>query len=215
VRIRPGPHGIRNQHTVKPGVDNAITRLQRHAVPAADKLGQRFMQLHINRLGIGRGMAERLHNQISGKFRQARSVSSSRVIPPVVSCEPTVVTRGSQYCPGRIPATPQALPTIFCASVKPAAEGAGAFGRRKTSEGARFSDCRALAVRLRPIISGMRPPARTSSSRTSVFRENEVTGRWLWASQIPRDTDRDQSAFPWIARKHPFQGAARRNLPGY
>jgi hypothetical protein len=50
-------------------VDNAITRLQRHAVPAADKLGQRFMQLHINRLGIGRGMAERLHNQISGKIQ--------------------------------------------------------------------------------------------------------------------------------------------------
>mmetsp|Transcript_20719 Transcript_20719/g.53527 ORF Transcript_20719/g.53527 Transcript_20719/m.53527 type:complete len:236 (-) Transcript_20719:1144-1851(-) len=51
------------------------------------------------------------------KPRQARSLSSSRVIGPVVSCEPTVVIWGSQYWPGSTPSTPQALPTIFCASV--------------------------------------------------------------------------------------------------
>ena len=33
------------------------------------------------------------------KPRQASSLSSSLVIGPVVSCDPTVVIRGSQYCP--------------------------------------------------------------------------------------------------------------------
>mmetsp|Transcript_13584 Transcript_13584/g.54459 ORF Transcript_13584/g.54459 Transcript_13584/m.54459 type:complete len:248 (-) Transcript_13584:1255-1998(-) len=51
------------------------------------------------------------------KPRQARSLSSSRVMGPVVSCEPTVVMSGSQYWPGTTPSTPHALPTIFCASV--------------------------------------------------------------------------------------------------
>mmetsp|Transcript_23809 Transcript_23809/g.80314 ORF Transcript_23809/g.80314 Transcript_23809/m.80314 type:complete len:245 (+) Transcript_23809:117-851(+) len=51
------------------------------------------------------------------KPRQARSLSSSRVIGPVVSCEPTVVISGSQYAPGATPRTPQALPTIFWPSV--------------------------------------------------------------------------------------------------
>ncbi len=50
-------------------------------------------------------------------FRQASSLSSSAVIGPVVSWEPTVVIFGSQAVPGRMPATPQALPTIFCARV--------------------------------------------------------------------------------------------------
>ncbi|MNT44164.1 hypothetical protein D3C72_1806810 [compost metagenome] len=54
------------------------------------------------------------------KPRQARSFSSSRVIGPVVSCEPTEVIFGSQYVPGRMPlpsVRPQARPTIFWASV--------------------------------------------------------------------------------------------------
>mmetsp|Transcript_20800 Transcript_20800/g.38877 ORF Transcript_20800/g.38877 Transcript_20800/m.38877 type:complete len:246 (+) Transcript_20800:791-1528(+) len=51
------------------------------------------------------------------KPRQARSFSSSRVMGPVVSWDPTVVISGSQYCPGRTPGTPQACPTIFCARV--------------------------------------------------------------------------------------------------
>ena len=49
-------------------------------------------------------------------LRQASSFSSSAVIGPVVSWEPTVVIFGSQAVPGRMPATPQALPTIFWAS---------------------------------------------------------------------------------------------------
>ena len=50
-------------------------------------------------------------------FRQASSFSSSAVIGPVVSCEPTVVILGSTYQPGSAPGRPQALPTIFWASV--------------------------------------------------------------------------------------------------
>ena len=45
--------------------------------------------------------------------RLASSLISSRVIGPVVSCEPTVRVAGSQYCPARTPRTLQALPTIF------------------------------------------------------------------------------------------------------
>ena len=37
---------------------------------------------------------------------------------PVVSCDPTLVTVGSQYVPGTIPSFPHAFPTIFCARVK-------------------------------------------------------------------------------------------------
>ncbi len=50
-------------------------------------------------------------------LRQASSFSSSAVIGPVVSWLPTVVMRGSTYQPGRAPGMPQALPTIFWASV--------------------------------------------------------------------------------------------------
>ena len=53
----------------------------------------------------------------AANLRQASSFSSSAVMGPVVSCEPTVVIFGSQAVPGSTPATPQALPTIFCASV--------------------------------------------------------------------------------------------------
>ena len=61
------------------------------------------------------------------KPRHARSFSSSRVIGPVVSCEPTEVIFGSQYAPGRMPFTPQARPTIFCASEKPRSLSATSF----------------------------------------------------------------------------------------
>ena len=51
--------------------------------------------------------------------KQANSFNSSLVIGPVVSCEPTVVILGSQYWPALTPCIPHALPTIFCARVKP------------------------------------------------------------------------------------------------
>ncbi len=113
--------------------------------------------------------------------RQARSFSSSRVIGPVVSCEPTEVIFGSQYAPGRMPGCtpstsgrPQARPTIFCASEKPLPVSAGCCGRRNRVETGSPRDSRAFAVRPRPMISGMRPPARTSSNSTSLFIWNSA-----------------------------------------
>ena len=51
------------------------------------------------------------------KPRQASDLSSSLVMGPVVSCDPTVVIAGSQYWPGTTPLVPHALPTIFWARV--------------------------------------------------------------------------------------------------
>ena len=58
----------------------------------------------------------------SSRFQagHALTLSSSRVMGPVVSCEPTVVMPGSQYVPGGTPSPagrPHARPTIFCARV--------------------------------------------------------------------------------------------------
>mmetsp|Transcript_66930 Transcript_66930/g.134904 ORF Transcript_66930/g.134904 Transcript_66930/m.134904 type:complete len:212 (+) Transcript_66930:489-1124(+) len=100
------------------------------------------------------------------KPRQARSLSSSRVMGPVVSWDPTVVMRGSQYWPGSTPSpspSPQALPTIFCASVNPSTALASVEGSVNKVDGPKPRDSRARAVKPRPMISGMRPPARTSS----------------------------------------------------
>ncbi len=114
------------------------------------------------------------------KPRQAKSLSSSRVIGPVVSCEPTVVIFGSQYCPGRTPGMLQARPTIFCASVKPLPESVMIFGLRKISSGSIPNEARALSVRPRPTISGIRPPARTSSRITS-----DLSSKVLITSSVP------------------------------
>ena len=69
---------------------------------------------------------------------------------------------------------PQARPTIFCASEKPRPVSGGLTGSRNSPVGASFSASRALAVRPRPMISGMRPPARTSSSSTSDLSSNSA-----------------------------------------
>mmetsp|Transcript_7087 Transcript_7087/g.21800 ORF Transcript_7087/g.21800 Transcript_7087/m.21800 type:complete len:227 (+) Transcript_7087:1076-1756(+) len=106
------------------------------------------------------------------KPRHAKSFSSSFVIGPVVSCEPTVVIRGSQYSPGSTPSTPQALPTIFWARVYPDALPLEPAIARKTSDAGRPSEARARAVLPRPMMSGIRPPARTSSKITSVLTLN-------------------------------------------
>mmetsp|Transcript_34311 Transcript_34311/g.98061 ORF Transcript_34311/g.98061 Transcript_34311/m.98061 type:complete len:242 (-) Transcript_34311:316-1041(-) len=101
------------------------------------------------------------------KPKQARSFSSSRVIGPVVSWEPTAPICGSQYSPGTTPALPQALPTSFCASVKPFTLTSGAGMVLKVSDGGSLRDSRALPVSPLPMMRGMRPPARTSSCSTS------------------------------------------------
>merc|ERR1719235_434928 len=69
--------------------------------------------------------------------KQARSLSSSLVIGPVVSWLPTVVILGSTYMPGSTPERPQAFATIFCASVYPGADGASPEADRKTVLGSK------------------------------------------------------------------------------
>ena len=70
--------------------------------------------------------------------------------------------------------SPQARPTIFWASEKPLPLSAGADGSRNRVDGSRPSASRARAVRPRPMISGMRPPARTSSKITSDLTLNSA-----------------------------------------
>src|SRR5690606_38010259 len=64
VRVTTGTHGIRQQHTVQPGVDDAVARAQRHTATGADEVGQSVLHLNVNRLRIRRGVTERLHHQI-------------------------------------------------------------------------------------------------------------------------------------------------------
>ena len=96
--------------------------------------------------------------------RQANSFNSSRVIGPVVSWLPTVLINGSQLLPGRTPANPQALPTIFCAKLKPLLLVWALPGLINSSLGANPKRSRTLSVSDLPISKGMRPPARTSSA---------------------------------------------------
>ena len=82
-----------------------------------------------------------------------------------------MVIFGSQYVPGRIPSTPHALPTIFCASVHPAPPLSTVIGVLKASDAPSPSDSRARLVRVRPMIKGMRPPACTSSRSTILLEK--------------------------------------------
>ena len=67
VRVTAGTHGVGQQQAVEPRVDHAVARAQRHAAAAADELGQFAVGLHIDRLGVGRGMAEGLHHHVGAK----------------------------------------------------------------------------------------------------------------------------------------------------
>ena len=94
-----------------------------------------------------------------------------------MSCEPTVVICGSQYVPGRTPwpsGKPHALPTIFWAKLKPFLLSTGLTGRRNSVEAGKPRAARAFAVKPRPTIKGIRPPARTSSRMTGDFNVKVV-----------------------------------------
>mmetsp|Transcript_11440 Transcript_11440/g.22793 ORF Transcript_11440/g.22793 Transcript_11440/m.22793 type:complete len:317 (-) Transcript_11440:1034-1984(-) len=120
------------------------------------------------------------------KPRQARSLSSSLVIGPVVSWLPTVVISGSQYWPGSTPGTPHAFPTIFCAKVYPLLVCSGSTGILNSLDASRPRESRARFVRPRPMMRGMRPPARTSSRRTSVLSSHsQMTSPVSWFFVTP------------------------------
>ena len=71
--VTTGTDGIRQQHTVQPGVDYAVTRTQRHTTTVHNEVRQRVVRVHVNWLRIRRGVAERLHHQVS-REAQARQV---------------------------------------------------------------------------------------------------------------------------------------------
>ena len=71
--VAAGTHGIRQQHAVQPGVDHAIARTQRDAAAVHNEVRQSMMRGDVNRLRIGRSVAEGLHHQVSGEA-QARQV---------------------------------------------------------------------------------------------------------------------------------------------
>jgi len=104
---------------------------------------------------------------------------------PVVSWLPTVVISGSQYCPGMTPGTPHAFPTIFCASVY-VPLWLGSTGILNSVLAARPREVRARAVRPRPIMRGILPPALTSSRSTSVFKDQlQMTSPVAWFFVTP------------------------------
>jgi len=63
MRVTTGTDGIRQQQAVQPGVDDAVARMQRNAATRRDKARQGAVGLDVNKLGIGRGMAEGLHDE--------------------------------------------------------------------------------------------------------------------------------------------------------
>ncbi|CAJ1827590.1 hypothetical protein LMCDFJHI_02070 [Aeromonas salmonicida] len=67
VGVTTGTYGIRQQHAVQPGVDDAITRTQAHTTAIHDEVRQSVVSLHVDGLGIGGCVAEGLHGQIGGE----------------------------------------------------------------------------------------------------------------------------------------------------
>ncbi len=73
MRVTASADGIGQQQAVEPRVDDAVARTQRDTATVADEVGQLAVHLHIHRLGVGRGVAKRLHHQIGGEA-EAREV---------------------------------------------------------------------------------------------------------------------------------------------
>src|SRR5690606_1081692 len=66
VRVTTGTDGVRQQHAVQPAVDDTVAWTQRHATTGADEIRQGVVSGYVDRLRVGRGVAERLHHQVSG-----------------------------------------------------------------------------------------------------------------------------------------------------
>mmetsp|Transcript_70428 Transcript_70428/g.147448 ORF Transcript_70428/g.147448 Transcript_70428/m.147448 type:complete len:579 (+) Transcript_70428:1314-3050(+) len=67
VRIATGADGVRQQHAVQPGVDDAITRSESDATTVHDEGGEGVVGHDIDRLRVGCSVAERLHHQVGGE----------------------------------------------------------------------------------------------------------------------------------------------------
>ncbi len=65
--VTAGTDGIRQQHTVQPGVDHSVARTQGDTATVHNEVWQRVVRGDVNRLRIGCGVTERLHDQIGGE----------------------------------------------------------------------------------------------------------------------------------------------------
>lgn len=62
--VAAGPHGIGNDHPVQPGVDDAVSGLERHSAAVYRRIGHGFPTFRVAFFGIGSGMTEGLHKQL-------------------------------------------------------------------------------------------------------------------------------------------------------
>mmetsp|Transcript_17904 Transcript_17904/g.50905 ORF Transcript_17904/g.50905 Transcript_17904/m.50905 type:complete len:485 (+) Transcript_17904:611-2065(+) len=67
VGVAAGAHRVRQQHAVEPGVDDAVAGAEGHAAAVADEVRQGVVGDHVHGLGVGGGVAEGLHHQVSGE----------------------------------------------------------------------------------------------------------------------------------------------------
>mmetsp|Transcript_112737 Transcript_112737/g.158152 ORF Transcript_112737/g.158152 Transcript_112737/m.158152 type:complete len:628 (+) Transcript_112737:200-2083(+) len=65
VRVSACSDLIGEQHSVEPGVDDAIARAQGNTAAVRDELWQGAVRDHIHGLWVGGGVAERLHHEVS------------------------------------------------------------------------------------------------------------------------------------------------------
>ena len=64
MRVAACAHRIREQHAVQPAVDDAVSGSQGDASPGHDEVRQRVLGIDVDRFGVGRGVAKRLHRQV-------------------------------------------------------------------------------------------------------------------------------------------------------
>ena len=146
------------------------------------------VRLDVHRLGIGGGVAERLHDQVGGEAQ------AGQVLQLVAGHGAGgVLGAHGGHLGLAIGAGPHALAFgqaagaahhLLGQGVALAGLGRDCVGRRNRVEGGRPRALRALAVRPRPMISGMRPPARTSSKSTSDLTLNSAM-TWPSLSALP------------------------------
>ena len=64
VGVTTGTHGVRQQHAVQPGMDDAVARPQGNTATGADEVRQGVLHFNVNRLRISGGVTEGLHYQV-------------------------------------------------------------------------------------------------------------------------------------------------------
>ena len=73
MAVSTGAYGVWQQHAVEPAMDDAVAGAQTDATAGTDEVRQLVVHLDVDRLGISRRVAERLHHQV-GTESQAGQV---------------------------------------------------------------------------------------------------------------------------------------------